>query len=99
MKKALQRRVEIICGIAALKLGEDVFRDISIEFRRNIPEDMTTTINMINSLQGIVSNETLISQLGFVSDVNAEIEAVKKQKEENMELYNFGNTGNYEDDA
>lgn len=90
MKKALQRRVEIICGIASLKLGEEVFRDISIEFRRNIPEDMTTTINMINSLQGIVSNETLISQLGFVSDVNAEIEAVKKQKAANMELYGFG---------
>lgn len=97
MKKALQRRVEIICGIASLKLGEDVFRDINIGFRRNIPEDMTTTINMINSLQGIVSNKTLISQLGFISDVNAEIEAVKKQKATNMELYGFGTVG--EDDA
>lgn len=28
MKKALQRRVEIICGIASLKIGEEVFRDI-----------------------------------------------------------------------
>ena len=98
MKKALQRRVEIICGIASLKLGEEVFRDISIEFRRNIPEDMTTIINMINSLQGIVSNETLISQLGFVSDVNAEIEAVKKQKEENMALYSFGSVDETEDE-
>ena len=98
MKKALQRRIEIICGIASLKLGEEVFRDINIDFRRNIPEDMTTTINMINSLQGIVSNKTLISQLGFVSDVNAEIEAVKKQKEENMELYRFGTDNNEEDD-
>ena len=98
MKKALQRRVEIICGIASLKLGEDVFRDISIGFRRNIPEDMTTTINMINSLQGIVSNETLISQLGFVSDVNAEIEAVKKQKKENMTLYSFGSVDETEDE-
>ena len=97
MKKALQRRIEIICGIASLKLGEEVFRDINIDFRRNIPEDMTTTINMINSLQGIVSNKTLISQLGFVSDVNAEIEAVKKQKEENMELYGFGDSHIEED--
>ena len=39
MKKALQRRVEIICGIASLKLGEEVFRDINIEFSRNIPAD------------------------------------------------------------
>lgn len=97
MKKALQRRVEIICGIASLKIGEEVFRDIQIDFKRNIPEDISTAIQIVNSLQGIVSNETLISQLSFVSDVSAEIEAVKKQKEENMSLYSFGTV--YNDDA
>lgn len=89
MKKALQRRIEIICGIASLKLGEEVFRDIQIEFKRNIPEDITSTINVINSLKGTVSDATLLSQLPFVSDVNAEIEAVQTQKQENMALYNF----------
>ena len=66
MKKALQRRVEIICGIASLKLGEEVFRDISIDFKRNIPEDYTSIINMINSLKGTVSDSTLLSLLPFV---------------------------------
>ena len=89
MKKALQRRVEIICSIASLKLGEEVFRDIRIDCRRNIPEDLTTTITMINNLKGTVSDATLLSQIPFVSDVNAEIEAVQKQKQENMQLYNF----------
>ena len=91
MKKALQRRIEIICGIASLKLGEEVFRDITIQFTRNVPEDLTATVNMINSLQGIVSNSTLLGQLPFVADVNAEIEAVQAQKQENMALYNFSN--------
>ena len=90
MKKALQRRVEIICGIASLKLGEEVFRDINIDFKRNIPEDMTNTINMINSLKGSVSDATLLSQLPFIDDVNAELEALQEQKAANMELYNFG---------
>ena len=90
MKKALQRRVEIICGIASLKLGEEVFRDIEIEFKRNIPEDLTATINMINTLKGSVSDATLLSQLPFISDVNAELEAVAAQKAANMELYGFG---------
>lgn len=90
MKKALQRRVEIICGIASLKLGEEVFRDINIEFKRNIPEDMTNTINLINSLKGSVSDATLLSQLPFIDDVNAELEALQEQKAANMELYNFG---------
>lgn len=90
MKKALQRRIEIICGIASLKLGIAVFRDIQIDFKRNIPEDITSTINMINSLKGIVSDATLLSQLDFVSDVNAELEAVQEQKAHNMEVYGFG---------
>lgn len=90
MKKALQRRIEIICGIASLKLGEEVFREIEISFKRNIPEDTTATINMINSLKGTVSDATLLGQLNFITDVNAEIEAVQEQKQHNMELYSFG---------
>lgn len=90
MKKALQRRVEIICGIASLKLGEEVFRDISIDFTRNIPEDYSSIINMINGLKGSVSDATLLSLLPFISDVKKELEAVRKQKQANMELYNFG---------
>lgn len=89
MKKALQRRIEIICGIASLKLGEEVFRDIEITFKRNIPEDMTSTINMINSLKGTVSDSTLLSQLPFITDVNEELEAVQAQKMANMETFGF----------
>jgi SPP1 family phage portal protein len=98
MKKALQRRVEIICGIASLKLGEDVFRDINITFKRNIPEDMAATINMINTLKGTVSDATLLSQLDFIQDVNAEIEAVEAQKKANMEVYGFGSINTLTDE-
>ena len=98
MKKALQRRIEIISGVAALKLGEEVFRDIEIDFKRNIPEDLTATINLINSLKGSVSDATLLSQLPFISDVNAELEAVQEQKAANMELYGFGTTGSNDEE-
>lgn len=90
MKKALQRRIEIICGIATLKLGEEIFRDISISFKRNIPEDITATVNLINSLKGSVSDATLLAQLPFITDVNAELEALQAQKQANMALYPFG---------
>lgn len=90
MKKALQRRIEIICGIASLKLGEEVFRDIKIVFKRNIPEDLSTNIDLVNKLKGSVSDATLLSQLPFITDVNAELEALNKQKAENMALYDFG---------
>lgn len=90
MKKALQRRVEIICGLVSLSLGESVFRDIQIDFKRNIPADEANTINLVNALKGTVSDATLLGQLDFITDVNAELEAVKAQKQENMSMYSFG---------
>ena len=98
MKKALQRRVEIICGIASLKLGETLFRDIEINFKRNIPEDEASIIAMVNALKGTVSDATLLGQIPFVTDVNAELEAVHQQKEENMAMYNFGNSSTDEEE-
>ena len=94
MKKALQRRIEIICGIASLKLGEDVFRNVEITFKRNIPDDSSTLINTVNALRGVVSDETLLSMIPQVTDVQAELERVQKQKEENMNLYSFGSDFN-----
>ena len=98
MKKALQRRIEIICGIASLKMGEEIYRDIQIDFKRNIPADTASTVNLINSLKGTVSDATLLSQLDFVQDVNAELEAVKEQKAENMSLYSFSTPGFMEEE-
>lgn len=98
MKKALQRRIEIICGIATLKLGEEVFRDIKIDFKRNIPADTTAVVDMITKLNGTVSNATLLAQLPFVSDVDSELEALKEEKANNMSLYDFGSSAAEEDE-
>ena len=98
MKKALQRRIEIICGIASLKIGEEVFRDIQIDFKRNIPEDVSATVNLINSLKGTVSDATLLGQLDFITDVNAELEALQEQKAASMELYGFAPLGTEEEE-
>ena len=96
--KAIQRRIELICNVLNLKASEAVWRDISINFVRNLPVNITETIQIVNSLKGIVSDATLLSQIPFIKDVNAELEAVQKQKEENMALYSFG-THTEEDDV
>ncbi|MBR4419770.1 MAG: phage portal protein [Clostridia bacterium] len=93
MKKALQRRIELIAGVASLKLGEEVFRDINIDFKRNIPEDVTATIALVNALKGSVSDATLLGQLPFIDDVNAELEALEAQKQHNLDVYSFGSFG------
>lgn len=90
MKKALQRRIEIICGIATLKLGEEIYRDIEIDFKRNVPEDNATLVALVNSLKGTVSDATLLGQLPFISDVNEELALLQEQKQANMAIYGFG---------
>jgi SPP1 family phage portal protein len=90
MKKALQRRIEILCGVASLKLGEEVYRDIEITFTRNIPADETALINMVNSLKGTVSDETLLGLLPFIPDVEKELEKLNAQKQSNIDLFGGG---------
>ena len=97
MKMALLRRIEIISGVATLKLGENLFRDVQIEFKRNVPADHTATVALINALKGTVSDATLLGQLDFISDVNAELEALKEQREAEISFYSFGSE-NFEDD-
>ena len=53
---------------------------------------------MINSLQGIVSDKTLLSQLDFINDVNKEIEQVKEQKQANIEAYGLNAFSSEEDE-
>ena len=98
MKKALQRRIEIICGVESLKLGEEVFRDIDISFTRNIPEDNTSIVNLVNALKGTVSDATLLAQIPFVKDVQAELAAISAQKKENMSLYLGGSLTQEDED-
>ena len=88
--KAIQRRIELICNVLNLKASEAVWRDININFVRNLPTNITETIQLVNALKGTVSDATLLAQLPFIDDVESELEAVQKQKEENMALYSFG---------
>lgn len=90
MKKALQRRIEIICGIVSLKLGEAVFRDITIDFKRNIPSDNSEIVQLVNALKGTVSDRTLLSMIPGIDDVDAELEALEEQKAANIAMYGFG---------
>lgn len=100
MTKALQRRIELICSILSLTNGdEQTWREITFKFTRNIPVDTTAEINSLMQLRGLVSDRTLLSQLDFVADVNKELEAVKEQKLENLEVYSFGGLSAEESDT
>ena len=97
--KAVQRRIELICNILNLKASEAVWRDININFVRNLPVNITETIQLVNSLKGIVSDATLLAQIPFITDVESELEAVNKQKQENMALFDFTTTTEDEEEV
>ena len=88
-KRGLQQRFELMSMINnVLSEGFD-WRAIDINFTRNIPSNDTDIADMVNTLKDIVSEETLLAQIPFVEDVQAELERVKSEREENKELNPF----------
>lgn len=50
------------------------FRDIQIKFTPNVPQDILNTAQIISLLKDLVSDETLLSLLPFITNPNTEIE-------------------------
>lgn len=86
-KKALQRRIELIFNILALKGAAFDWRNVEIIFTRNLPTNDTELASMVSTLSGIVSDETLLAQLPFVTDVQAEIIKTNEQKQANIDAF------------
>lgn len=82
-KKALQRRIELITNILNIKGNNLLYTDIDMTFVRNIPANMADIVSMVQGLKGTISDETLMAQIPFVTDVAAEMAKVKKEQQEN----------------
>ena len=99
-KRGLQQRLELMSMInSVLREGFD-WRAIDIIFTRNLPSNDVDIANMVNSLRDIVSDETLLAQIPFVDDVQAELDRLDEQREKNKEQNPFFQVGlGYETDA
>lgn len=97
-KKGLQRRLELISLIQGVKLAGFDWRAIDITFTRNLPSNDTEIAEMVNKLSNVVSKETLLAQIPFVEDVQAELDKLDKEQEKNP-FYDLrlGLTGEDED--
>lgn len=89
-KKSLQRRIELIAGILELRQKARIdFRDVDIQFTANIPANVSEQAQIVNQLDGVVSQKTLLGLLPFVPDPMAEIDELHKERE--GEIENFVN--------
>ena len=92
-KRGLQQRLELLANIKGVLANGFDWRSIDIIFTRNIPANDTDIANMVNTLSGIVSEETLLAQIPFVEDVASEIERLDKEKEKDKENNPFFQSG------
>ena len=84
-KRGLQQRLELLATINGVLSDGFDWRSIDIVFSRNIPSNDTDIANMVNTLSGIVSEETLLAQLPFIENVQDEIKRLDADREKNKE--------------
>lgn len=90
-KKGLQRRIELIANILKLKNQAVIdFRDIDMAFTANIPANLTEQAELVNKLDGLISQKTLLSLLPFVTDPLEELGELKGENEDYIDLHKRG---------
>lgn len=77
----------INCHLANTHVGDFENEDWEIIFNRDIMINESKVIENIKNSVGILSDETLIAQHPWVDDPEEELKRMKKQKEEEMNLY------------
>lgn len=86
-KKALQRRIELICNIYGVMGADYNYMEIQPIFTRNIPANLVEVADVITKVGHLLSNETQISLLPI--DVNPEQEKARIEAEQTAGGLNY----------
>ena len=86
-KKALQRRVEIICNMLSVMGTNYDYRAIEMAFSRNIPANLTEVADVLNKVGDLLSTETKLSMLPL--DIDIEQELARKEEEKQAGYVDF----------
>lgn len=78
-KKALQRRIELFCKYAKVKGRDYDWRNVDIQFTRNIPMNISDVIDQAVKLKGIVSDQTVLSMLPMIDDPAGELQKMQDE--------------------
>jgi SPP1 family phage portal protein len=99
-EKGLRRRIELIYGVMRKVSGEMDYLDINIVFTRNLPQDLSASVDTVVKLDGVISDETRLALLPLDIDPKEELEKVEEQKLSNFSLFgaNFNEVDDGEED-
>ena len=70
------------------------FRDIEIVFTANIPANLQEMAQIVTTLDGMISQKTLLSLLPFVTDPLEEISEIQREKDEEFSSVDKNNFPN-----
>ena len=85
-KEGLTRRLKLISNMLNFQgLSAFDWRQIILTFVRNIPANLVELSEMASKLKGIVSDETLMAQLPFITDVQDEIKKIDGNAEKEID--------------
>lgn len=79
--KGFNRRYDLIAQLPNSKIRPDDLVGIEYKFTRNIPANVRDEAETARSLQGIVSDETILATLSIVGDVKKELERIKDEEQ------------------
>lgn len=88
IKKFLREQFKILSSIwdKTQKANID-YLDVDFVFTRNYPQNLIEEAQLLQTLKGLVSENTALGLVSFVQDVDKEIEALDKEKEINLDRF------------
>lgn len=94
-RQGLKQRLRLMCNFYNLKQYNLDPGCIEIEMSRSLPINRVELVNMVASLEDVVSDETRLSLLDFIDDPNEELKKLKEQLKEKTQM-NAKQYGSYE---
>ncbi len=79
-QSSLNSRYKLFCELSTNVSNKDAWKDIEYTFTRNEPKDIKEQADTANVLMGITSQETALSVISVIPDVQAEMEKIKKEE-------------------
>lgn len=89
IKEGIRERIKLFSNIMTTKGMKPVdLDDLTITIPHSLPKNLVETAQVISTLQGICSNETLVAQLPFVEDPEEEVtKAAEERRQEQDERF------------
>lgn len=79
-QSSLNSRYKLFCELSTNVSNKDAWKDIEYTFTRNEPKDIKEQAETASILKGITSEETALSVISVIPDVQAEMEKIKKEE-------------------